>query len=569
MNQSNVSRSPLLIPWLALGLASVGFAALQLALLPRGVIVYNDDFGYLRSILETAARNRPWTDDWLEPWAASLSILSAGVWRLTGSFRAAVHGVQALVLSLGFLAASATFVKRGFSSLAAILVSILLFTMPTILWKNLEFTGFFLNVSCLFGAVFFIERRRWGWFAAAACVALANRQSAAMWLVLSGWVLVETLWQRTARRNLRSIAEPAAAILAGCGCYALCSMTMNRTHAQEVMTAANMGSIQASTMMQGIMAAGIVAFAAVGLGNLGAWLVGNRRSHWKSGWRFLWIFAALLATYGLYHYGRSLEVSFEHGLYLSPIGQRYGKILFALVAAGWAVVRPKLNRTLLAGSLGCGLILCLRNPVWEYYLVDTALLAFLASFQWQPQEWALEPNNRGTARLKPVASLLCAAVLLWFHAEFARECKHGIDTHHAVVALSEKALRANLIAPDEISFAPFGFVGWHLYPYFIRHEGAGNVYIADFIGYLKSERLTMQIRDALDPRPLDNPDRVAAQGVFPIGWAGRHQFILRRQEGKPAPRPLDLSQYTFCPFPLNDAEWRHMFGTARSSMRAE
>jgi hypothetical protein len=238
MNESISARSPQSLPWLALGSATAVFAVIQFSLLPHGVIAYNDDFGYLRSIVETAARHSPWTDDWLEPWAASLSAISAAVWRLTGSFRAAVHGTQVIAISLGYLAASALFVRRGFSVVASLAVSALLLSMPTILWKDLEFTGFFLNVACLLAAVYFIEHRRWGWFAAAAAVALASRQSAIAWLALPGWAIIKVLWKRA---NLRSLFSPLVAILAVCACYAVCSIALNRTHAQEVMTSAMCG----------------------------------------------------------------------------------------------------------------------------------------------------------------------------------------------------------------------------------------------------------------------------------------------------------------------------------------
>jgi len=422
-------------------------------------------------------------------------------------------------------------------------------------------------VACLFAAVFFVEHRRWGWFAAALITALASRQSAIAWLALPGWVLIAAIWRRSTRNNLRSLAGPAGAILAGCAFYVLCSLTLNRTHAQEVMTASMWGSIRAATIVKGLLPAGIVAFAAIGLGNLAAWLLDNKRSDWKPGWRILWIAAAVAATCGLYYIGSSLEVPFEHGLYLSQAGHRYVKILFALVAIGWAVQRPKLNATLLIGALGCALIASLRSPVWEYYLVDTALLALLASFCRLPQELALENKRDWLALLKTVAALLIAAVLLRFHIGFARISKHGIDRNYALIHLHEEALRANRIAPDEISAAPFGFVGWYLYPHFIRHEGAGPVYIADFTGYLKSEPLALQDRAATDLRPLENTDDVVAQGVFTIGWKTQRRFILRRQEAKPAPLPLDLSQYQFCSFPLNDAEWRQLLDVTRSSIR--
>jgi hypothetical protein len=52
--------------------AALAFGGLIVLTLPALVVVFNDDFGYLRSMLHTIRHARPWTDDWLEPWAASL-----------------------------------------------------------------------------------------------------------------------------------------------------------------------------------------------------------------------------------------------------------------------------------------------------------------------------------------------------------------------------------------------------------------------------------------------------------------------------------------------------------------
>jgi hypothetical protein len=327
------------------------------------------------------------------------------------------------------------------------------------------------------------------------------------------------------------------------------------------------GSIGVSTILKGFLPAGIVAFAAIGLGNLAAWLLGDRRFDWNSGRRILWGVAAALATYGLYSMGRSLEIPFEHALYTSPIGQIYVKVLFVLAAAGWAIERPKFNGTILTGALGCALIASLRNPIWEYYLVDTALLALLASFCQHPQETVSELKSRGSSLRRLVAAPIIAFALLWFHFWFAQEAKHGFDRDYAVVQLFEEALRAHRIAPDEISAAPFGYIGWHLYPHFIHHEGAGGVYIANFIDYLKNESLAIDVRADDDMRPLQDPDKVVTQGIFRVGYLRRHRFILWRQEGKPAQQHLDLAQYKFQPFPLNEAEWERMLDETRSSIR--
>ena len=84
----SLGRSPLL--WLA-----GGVGALFWLMLPAGVTVMNDDFGYVGSVVETIQRGRPWTDEWLAPWSASLAVCSALLFKLTGSFLVATQGLQA------------------------------------------------------------------------------------------------------------------------------------------------------------------------------------------------------------------------------------------------------------------------------------------------------------------------------------------------------------------------------------------------------------------------------------------------------------------------------------------
>src|SRR3954464_4419718 len=88
---------------LILAIGAILCAGAMWMMQPARVIPFDDDFGYLRSVIETIQHQRPWTDDWLEPWAASLSCLAAGVFKITGSFKLATHGVLSLLAGLTFL----------------------------------------------------------------------------------------------------------------------------------------------------------------------------------------------------------------------------------------------------------------------------------------------------------------------------------------------------------------------------------------------------------------------------------------------------------------------------------
>ena len=66
-----------------------------------------------------------------------------------------------------------------------------------------------------------------------------------------------------------------------------------------------------------------------------------------------------------------------------------------------------------------------------------------------------------------------------------------MDTHRALVVLLERALREQKISPTDLSIAPFGFAGWHLYPYFVAHDGLNDANIAGFLCYLGRWRVDL------------------------------------------------------------------------------
>ena len=78
--------------WVDAAVVAVAAGVFLFLLLPSEVTTVGDDFGYYKSIVETIQHARPWTDGWLEPWAASLSVISALIFRATGNFLLATYG---------------------------------------------------------------------------------------------------------------------------------------------------------------------------------------------------------------------------------------------------------------------------------------------------------------------------------------------------------------------------------------------------------------------------------------------------------------------------------------------
>lgn len=147
-----------------------------------------DEFAYLKSVFETLQHDRPWTDDYLEPWAALLSTLVAALFRLTHEMQFAVQAPSVVGGAVGFAALAAALSRGSRAALPiALAATAVLFTAPIVLRCLTEFTGFELVFPALAVCLWAALRQRWGIFLLAWCVAAASRQSALGWLALPGW----------------------------------------------------------------------------------------------------------------------------------------------------------------------------------------------------------------------------------------------------------------------------------------------------------------------------------------------------------------------------------------------
>jgi hypothetical protein len=143
--------------------------------------------------------------------------------------------------------------------------------------------------------------------------------------------------------------------------------------------------------------------------------------------------------------------------------------------------------------------------------------------------------------------------------------KNVVDHNYGVVVLCEKAMRAGQITADELSVASFGYQGWCLYPYYVRHEGARGGYIADFQNYLRNGSLRMVIEGTADELPSMKNGLLRPNEMLLLSteaswtWIARRRFsLIRTAEAVPASWPL-APTYSRDTFPLSDQEWRQKF----------
>jgi len=545
------------------------------ALLPSGVVVLNDDFGYLRSVLETAARGRPWTDDWLEPWAASLSSISALIFKASGSFRLATQGLQCVLWGVFVATVFRLLHRRHSSCWNAALLSFAICYTATLFWKGIEFTGLVLYLPCLAIATGATLRNRWGLFAVVACLALASRQSALVWFVIPAVACVEGYLSPNPGKLRQGIA-PLMTCMAGAATFLICRFGMNESHAQRVVTAQVWESVQWTTAVGWLKFALLLGAICLGAANALKWLAGATDKYPKETTRAGFILrrlapiSVLVALLCLRVYA---DVQQEHEFYRSPAALFNFASWIAIACFGWLIAPVVLNKRLFIAAFAAVLLVCLRSVTWDYYWIDAAFFAFFSAYSPETKKIdsagdSLPAKNR---KLRSLAALAAITVALVSSVTWIDRAKRMLDDCRAKEVLLEESLRAGEISPGDISVSPFGFIAWHLYPYFITIKADSLGYIANFHSHLRPQNLAWETRSANDHSPIANAGSVVRSGIFPTGWRGeRNEYILRRiAEPAPAMLPIVPANYRFEPFPLTDAEWRSWSRMQQGSIEAK
>jgi hypothetical protein len=552
-------------------LAAAACAALVVwGVLPDMVVVFNDDFGYCRSVVATLQHGRPWTDDWLEPWAASLSLVSGFIFMITGSFYLATYGLQILTTALSFWAMATLFVRRSMPVLLAMTAAVVILFSPTLMVKALEYTALVLYLPCLLLALYLAEKRQWIGFFLVWIFAVASRQSALAWLALPAFAAFES-FRSGSGKDRRAALVPALVCIIGVGVYALIGRLMNETHAQHVMTTAMWYSLSAVPALKHFALGVAIFLTSAGGGAFAVRAFGpqfDQRKSVGSVWTRVWCFAAASVVLGLLILDPRTFFAFDHQFYSGGMGLIYLGIICTVGAAGWILGGFRLQPSYVAFAVGSALMVSLRGVVYDYYLIDVALIGI---FSVVPTGLCTGESSRQARRsflFLPALGGIACITLACFEVNFAGKEQRILDRYAAVIRLCEPELRHGRITPSELSVAPFGYYGWHVYSYFMAQDGANGCYIGDFEKYLAWDSLSVSFTPfhgrGLTANAKVQQD-VLASGIFPVGWRGPFLFILRRTGQPKAPSwTIDPQLYRIEPFPLNDAEWRQLIeGTLR------
>jgi|GEM_PF-1545834 len=545
-------------------LATVAFGLLVFLILPTGIIALNDDFGYLRSVVLTLQHGRPWTDDWLEPWGAGFSVLAAALFQASGSFHFATYGLLGVLAALSFYLLARILAARGLPALTALTVAMLGLTTPTILWKSLEFTGMALYLPCLLAALWSAENRRWGWFFLVWSLALSTRQSALSWAILPVAAVFEDFLTKRRATPVAVWWSPFCVIAGGVGLFCMLGKFMNKTHAQRMITDQMWQGWSLLQARGTFFTGGVIMLLAAGLGAAVLQIFGDRVAPRRSR-GLVFTLAAIAVGIGLLFIKPADHIGFDHAALDGRMGAVYLNILLALAVAGWALISWSIRPVAAAGALGSLAVLCIRNVVWDYYLLDLACFGFFAVRL--PQTVAGElPSARRIGRVIPRAALM--VVIGTFHLLFVLHFKVYFDRGYAMGILGVRALQGGLVPADEGAFLPFGLMGWYYYPNYIEHDGAKSADLADFGRYLKHDtigyangfpKILHRIPEFRQNAPRDRSG-VITSDLFPFCWVFHAEYLLMHsspESAQPAKSALP-KDFQLPIFPVDDAGWRRL-----------
>lgn len=549
-------------PWLAFAFAAIAYAGALAWMLPEGVTpVGGDEFGYVKSVVETLQHGRPWTDNYLEPWAATLSSLAAIIFKATGSMTVAMHGLMLVGGAAAMLALCLLLHRRWDSTTAAIVGAALIFSFPPLLRRNAEFIDLAVSLPAMLWCLWAAERRRWVVFALVWAAAIANRQSAVLWLLLPATAAVRG-WLGERRGEPAVWRIPAAVVAAGVAWFFAVARAMNISDIQFDRTLRTIADLSPRPLATAMFSCGVIALLALGGGALAQRFV--RGASFSPGtWsRARWIVVGAVAAACLFLDPRHLVmVDHRYGFLYGPSGWAYGKLALLLAAAGWLSGRFRLRLDLalcLLATLGA---IALRQLLFDRYAFEISLLAFLAVL---PADEATQPAIADAAtapRLRPViagALAVLAGAQLWF----ALLTKVAIDDAAASVRLHEQALRAGLIQPWEIGGAPFQLRGWYFHAYSVQHPLPNGRKLAEFARFTQPTVVAwnefpswIARLHGLErvPRP-EHGETLVEQRYSVAGFATAQRGLTRVA---PPTRPEALkADFRAVPLPLDDAEWR-------------
>jgi hypothetical protein len=175
---------------------------------------------------------------------------------------------------------------------------------------------------------------------------------------------------------------------------------------------------------------------------------------------------------------------------------------------------------------------------WDYYFIDAGLLALFSAIPLQIKGVTDSIESAKTSsKWDTITASAIAIATLGSHLLLDGPLKAAVDYDAAACSLLEHALRSGEVQVSELWPSPFGLAGWHLFPYYIKHEGKTSPKLADFWKYIEPAVISITVRSGNTPGEKEPPNSsvVRSEG-HPFGWFPHAQFVLWKSR-QPANKP--------------------------------
>jgi hypothetical protein len=530
-------------------------------------VLRSDDFGYLRSIVGTLELGRPYTYDWLAPYGAVLSSVCAALYRLTGNFYLSTYGFQAFCVLADFFLLHRLLAKRASPRTSAAL-ALAFTTFPVFFAKAADFHGSISTLALFLAALLCFGSGRPLGFFLAAFLAFANRQSHIALLILPGWAAAERL--RGGSRGERVNGSKAGAGMneafagwrtwltgfAFLAAAAALHLRMNRTYAMANAVFAGSGSGRILSVTLAFLFGCFTAMAFLALcgavfrspiaalkANLERPVLPVAVSAALFGMSLVWPPNLIMTDTPMFGYAGWPQVNAA-----AP---------WILLACAWfldyRLLRPSPYLALIGGFI---LIASLRGLWWDYYFLEIlALCLLLAAHPGVPDSAPASLSRAGA---------VAVSLMLLANLGYAYLLRVQMDKQKLSVSVMEKLEREGKVSVDGMTGATFGYLGWKLFDYFLANEGRTFGELADFMGYVRRDRVVVETH--LPWRHRFKGDLPAAavlldSGVCSIGFA-TVRYRVADLHGPASgvsimgrPMTLDPARYPSRRFPIDNHEW--------------
>ena len=518
-------------------------------------MVRYDDFSYLRSAIETIARGQPFTHDWLEPYTATLSSLSALAYLASGNFPFSAWGLEAVFVLANFILLYRLLRTRLISKEAACM-TLLVLTQPIFWYKCSEFTSNPFTVTFVLAALLAYLRGNWLRFFIMAFLAFANRQNSIVLLTLPLYQLIQ------GGKESRKTVLISGLMTFGVSALLLHGI-MNHTLAQATGIYAKLDWFRIKNVMQAIFVGTYVSLAFL---SIFGWLMGsNARSNLKDNVQHPAIPTAATAMFILMVWLGSLPLIDFHTPLIGSLDHTHTLqyILMVLLPATLWILDWKSLEFRPSFLLGCAYIIVssMKGFWYDAYLIDLAL-AVLFYLLTREQSRTLSPMSFVTI----IVAL--SLNLVWAYGFKIMGDKDTLSNR--VYEGLEREGKADVV---NMTDATFGFLGWKLFDHYTRNEAIQTLW--SFTNYVRKDRIVLE--SELPWRRSFKRGSPAEAEILATGWARIGFFRLRYRAmdlhakgdqtiGKEEFIPLDKEKYRKKILPLNRAEWKDYI-TVRQSQR--